>query len=309
MEHTSASPNLEFFPELSYELRPLKDSIEVQLEELENFLADYEWFLLLKTETSARKLTSQFLDIVHQYLNETLPDLFESIECIRRLARTYNRSFDKFASSIPRTIREVEACIGYVMALLNKHSETIHHLSDLAQEINRQIGVFKNKAYSHIEGSNAAKTTSISLIIGGVATIGVRALSAVQPIVALGAGFIASSGGIATILANYHQNQAKTYTDAIQQLHKIEMCRSEFETPVRAIHDKLDFCRRRLADLQNDTSTVGDMNEFLDVRRESYEMAKQEAQTIMNVCDEIQQNTSRIRALTSLLSSRAKQLA
>ncbi|KAF9972279.1 hypothetical protein BGZ73_004644 [Actinomortierella ambigua] len=320
MEHTSSSLNLHFFPQLSDELRPLKDSIEIQLRELEHFLADYEWFLLLKTQKSARTLTGRFLEIVCQYLNETLPDLFESIERIHNLAETYNHGFDVFLTLIPRTILEVEACIGYVKALLDKHLGTICQLSDLAQEINRQISVFKEKASSHIEGLNAVKTTSIGMIVGGLATsasASVRALSAIQlvcvqpavALAALGASLIVSGGSIATIATKYHETEVKTYTDAIQQLRKIEICRSEFESPIQAISDKLSFCRLRLERLQKKTNTVVDTNESLALRRSSYNLAREEAQATMSLCDEMQQHTSRITALTSLLNFRAKQLA
>ncbi|KAG0315506.1 hypothetical protein BGZ99_007425 [Dissophora globulifera] len=253
-------------------------------------------FIYQKTVQQYGPLVSGFLDILQQYLNNTLVDLFQVVDNISILMRSYEQPLGSFAHHSAFIIQSIESRIGEVQALVSQHSQTIEDLSDIATEVATLVEEYEGKAYSHSSSSVRAILISLGLNLAAIpasaAAGGLATAVAPFSVVAGTICVVAGGGGLVSSLFSFYDRQkSKIYAEASIKLTIIQKCGEGFQAPIARICVKLKESKLYLQHLQTLTSnattgynTADSNTTHTHIYQEAYEAAQLEAVKINEMC-------------------------
>ncbi|KAG0300101.1 hypothetical protein BGZ98_009492 [Dissophora globulifera] len=285
----------DLIPDLMPELTAIHEGLRAQLEGLGELLAERNMFIYQKTVQQYGPLVSGFLDILRQYLNNTLVDLFQVVDNISILMRSYEQPLGSFAHHSAFIIQSIESRIGEVQALVSQHSQTIEDLSDIATEVATLVEEYEGKAYSHSSSSLRANLISLGLnlaVIPASAVAGGLATTVAPFSVVVGTICVVAGGGglVSSLFSFYDRQKSKIYADATIKLNTIQKCGEGFQAPIARICVKLGESKLSLQHLQTLTSNATTGYNTADsntthIYQEPYEAAQKEALKINEIAE------------------------
>ncbi|KAK3842155.1 MAG: hypothetical protein J3R72DRAFT_443788 [Linnemannia gamsii] len=302
MEHAT-----DFIPPISPDLTAIKDGLHAQLRALQELLTQRNHFIFAQTTHTYDEVLYRFLRTLQEYIDSTLPDLFQLIRNIDDLMGIYDKNLRLFDALIASTIRRIEWCTEQVKNLLSQHDKTISALSSTALEIAELTEDYKDKADGFSLGARQAGIASAGLSITGIA-VGAILAPIVAPFAALGTVVCVSvgGGGISYVVSIVDCQLSGIYAKAATDLNRIQKCSDVFQAPIVEIYSKLSLNDRHLKTLVNHSLDVGIVNN--PGRQESYVAAQDEAKKIKKACSEINDLALSIAVLKGKLSYRLRHI-
>ncbi|KAF9900477.1 hypothetical protein EC991_007307 [Linnemannia zychae] len=283
-------------------------------------LREEEGQLIDSLEEDYSHLRQRYDPVAEQFLNSTMPKVFEIVAGISAVISYYNEPFESFwislqddpISNITHNINDVikltKDCMSEYLPLGVKLESVKEDIGDLSQQYKQESAKLANAnviATSFAFGNICLCAGSASVAgVSGAAIAGII-IAPVAPYVPAAAGTVAmvfaTGSGISCAVANSKRNRRESYNKALLRLQRLGEDADLLKKNMATIHSTFSETNRHLRkivdinDSIEEKSDQGSTNEdywkksHQNLLKRDYKAAQALAKPIVKVCEELSQ--------------------